>query len=189
MAVSLMAAGSSRVTTVTPRSATAKSPDTRQSESRVPIGSAGSSRPRPQGSLAVALFDGRKSSEWARQARDRKQWMTAAWYAAAGEGNTSSAAGEPVRPSVGSESSSAAAAPSIPATGHSEAWWHGVAICEQGGRNDSYFGYFSYMDGSEGGGKSWAEQVARGNQTIAQYGDHAWAQQCINAGYAASPGG
>jgi len=72
---------------------------------------------------------------------------------------------------------------------HSEAWWHGVAICEQGGQNDSYFGYFSYMDGSAGGGKSWAEQVAMGNRTIAQYGDGAWAVRCVAAGYAASPSG
>lgn len=75
------------------------------------------------------------------------------------------------------------------AGGHSDAWWHGVAICEQGGRNDSYYGYFSYMDGSAGGGKSWAEQVAMGNRTIAQYGDHAWAAKCVAAGYAAAPGG
>lgn len=75
------------------------------------------------------------------------------------------------------------------ASGHSDAWWHGVAICEQGGRNDSYFGFFSYMDGSAGGGMSWADQVAKGNRTIAEYGDHAWAQQCVDAGYRASPGG
>ncbi len=72
---------------------------------------------------------------------------------------------------------------------HSDAWWHGVSVCEQGGRNDPYFGYFSYMDGSAGGGMSWAAQVAKGNRTIAQYGDGAWAQRCIDAGYAASPGG
>ena len=72
---------------------------------------------------------------------------------------------------------------------HSNSWWIGVSICEQGGRNDPYFGYFSYMDGSEGGGKSWAEQVKRGNETIAQYGDHAWAPRCVAAGYRAAPGG
>ena len=74
------------------------------------------------------------------------------------------------------------------AGGHSDAWWHGVAICEQGGANDSYFGYFSYMDGSAGG-KSWADQVAMGNRTIATFGDHAWAPRCVAAGYSAAPGG
>lgn len=72
---------------------------------------------------------------------------------------------------------------------HSEAWWHAVSICEQGGRNDDYFGYFSYMDGSAGGGKSWAEQVQMGNRTIARYGDTAWAPSCVAAGYRAAPGG
>lgn len=76
---------------------------------------------------------------------------------------------------------------------HSDAWWHGVSVCEQGGRNDSYFGYFSYMDGSAGG-KDWATQVRMGNATIAQYGEDmnnggAWAHKCVMAGYAASPNG
>lgn len=79
--------------------------------------------------------------------------------------------------------------PSRPVSGHSEAWWRAVAICEQGGRNDDFFGYFSYMDGSAGGGMSWADQVAKGNRTIATFGDHAWAAQCVAAGYRASPGG
>jgi hypothetical protein len=79
-----------------------------------------------------------------------------------------------------------------PAThgGHSDAWWHGIAICEQGGRNDPYFGYFSFMDGSQGG-KSWDEQVAAGNALLASVGQESptWAPACIAAAYSASPGG
>ena len=74
--------------------------------------------------------------------------------------------------------------------GHSDAWWHGVAICEQGGRNDPYFGYFSFMDGSMGG-QPWDVQVAAGNAVLARSGAEspAWAPSCVAAGYAASPGG
>jgi hypothetical protein len=77
-----------------------------------------------------------------------------------------------------------------PDGGHSDAWWHGVAICEQGGRNDPYFGYFSFMDGSSGG-KSWAEQVEMGNALLARVGREVgpWAESCVRAGYAASPDG
>lgn len=77
-----------------------------------------------------------------------------------------------------------------PAGGHSDAWWQGVAICEQGGRNDPYFGYFSFMDGSQGG-RPWDEQVAAGNALLAAAGREVgpWAESCVNAGYAASPGG
>lgn len=73
---------------------------------------------------------------------------------------------------------------------HSDAWWHGVAICEQGGRNDPYFGYFSFMDGSAGG-KSWDEQVAMGNALLARVGHEIgpWAESCVRAGYNASPSG
>lgn len=71
---------------------------------------------------------------------------------------------------------------------HSDAWWQGVSVCEQGGRNDSYFGYFSIMDGSAGG-LDWATQVAMANAIIARAGDGAWAASCQAAGYAASPGG
>ena len=74
--------------------------------------------------------------------------------------------------------------------GHSDAWWQGVAQCEQGGRNDPYFGYFSFMDGSQGG-KPWADQVAAGNALLASVGSEspAWAPACVAAGYAASPSG
>lgn len=89
----------------------------------------------------------------------------------------------------------AASVPVAPTTarssnGHSDAWWMGVAQCEQGGRNDPYFGYFSFMDGSQGG-KPWAEQVAAGNALLASAGSEspAWAPACVAAGYAASPGG
>lgn len=71
---------------------------------------------------------------------------------------------------------------------HSDAWWHGVAICEQGGQNSPYYGYFSIMDGSAGG-KDWSSQVAQANGIISRYGDGAWAAACVAAGYAASPGG
>lgn len=71
---------------------------------------------------------------------------------------------------------------------HSDAWWRGVSVCEQGGRNDSYFGYFSIMDGSAGG-LDWGTQVAMANAIIARAGDGAWAASCQAAGYAASPAG
>lgn len=73
---------------------------------------------------------------------------------------------------------------------HSDAWWQGVAQCEQGGRNDEYFGYFSFMDGSQGG-KPWAEQVAAGNALLARAGREVgpWAASCVASGYRASPGG
>lgn len=71
---------------------------------------------------------------------------------------------------------------------HSDAWWQGVAVCEQGGQNNWYYGYFSIMDGSAGG-KDWATQVAMANAIIAHYGDGAWAASCVAAGYRASPGG
>lgn len=71
---------------------------------------------------------------------------------------------------------------------HSDAWWRGVSVCEQGGRNDGYFGYFSIMDGSAGG-LDWSTQVAMANGIISRYGDGAWAASCVAAGYAASPGG
>jgi hypothetical protein len=80
-------------------------------------------------------------------------------------------------------------APQATSTGpHSDAWWHGVSICEQGGRNDPYYGFFSIMDGSVGG-QPWDVQVARANGIVASYGDSAWAASCVAAGYAASPDG
>lgn len=72
--------------------------------------------------------------------------------------------------------------------GHADAWWHGVSICEQGGRNDPFFGYFSIMDGSAGG-LPWATQVQMANAIIARYGDGAWAASCVARGYAAAPNG
>lgn len=86
------------------------------------------------------------------------------------------------------------AAPPVlrPGTGapHSDAWWWGVAICEQGGRNDPYFGYFSWMDGSAAG-MTWEEQVAKSNDLLIRAGREVgpWAASCVAAGYAASPGG
>lgn len=73
---------------------------------------------------------------------------------------------------------------------HSDAWWYGVAICEQGGRNDPYFGYFSFMDGSQGG-RTWEDQVAAGNALLERAGREVgpWAASCVAAGYAASPEG
>lgn len=73
---------------------------------------------------------------------------------------------------------------------HSDAWWSGVAQCEQGGRNDPYFGYFSFMNGSQGG-RPWADQVAAGNALLASTGKEVgtWAASCVQAGYNASPGG
>jgi hypothetical protein len=87
-------------------------------------------------------------------------------------------------------------APSAPAprggarAPHSDAWWRGVAVCEQGGRNDPYYGYFSWMDGSAAG-MTWDEQVAKSNALLATVPSEspAWAPACVAAGYAASPGG
>jgi hypothetical protein len=71
---------------------------------------------------------------------------------------------------------------------HSDAWWHGVSICEQGGRNHPYFGFFSVMDGSAGG-LSWEQQIVIVNGIISRYGDGAWAAACVAAGYREAPGG
>ena len=82
----------------------------------------------------------------------------------------------------------------IPMTGtgapHTDLWWSGVAMCEQGGQNHPYFGYFSFMDGSSGG-KTWEEQVAMGNDLLIRAGREIgpWAESCVRAGYAASPNG
>lgn len=72
---------------------------------------------------------------------------------------------------------------------HTDAWWHAISICEQGGRNDNFFGYFSLMDGSAGGGKSWATQVAMAQRIIDRAGDHAWASKCVSEAYGAAPNG
>lgn len=89
----------------------------------------------------------------------------------------------------------ARARPQVSNTGfHSDAWWRGVAVCEQGGENDPYFGYFSIMDGSAGG-LDWSTQVAMANAILSREvasgrGESpAWAPSCVAAGYAASPGG
>ncbi len=81
-------------------------------------------------------------------------------------------------------------APQRATGGHSDAWWRGVAVCEQGGRNDPYYGYLSFMDGSMGG-QPWSVQVAAGNALLASVGSEspAWAPACVAAGYAASPSG
>jgi hypothetical protein len=71
---------------------------------------------------------------------------------------------------------------------HSDTWWQGVSVCEQGGRNDGYFGYFSIMDGSAGG-KDWSTQVGMANAIISRAGEGAWAASCVAAGYRSSPGG
>lgn len=81
-------------------------------------------------------------------------------------------------------------APSGATWPHTDAWWQGVAMCEQGGRNDPYYGYFSFMDGSMGG-LPWDVQVAAGNALLVRAGREVgpWAASCVAAGYAASPGG
>lgn len=106
-------------------------------------------------------------------------FATAVWW-----GQAQAAAVEAARPPATPTMTRA------PSGGHSDAWWTGVASCEQGGRNDPYFGYFSFMDGSQGG-KPWAEQVAAGNAVLAASASEspAWAPSCVAAGYSASPGG
>lgn len=71
---------------------------------------------------------------------------------------------------------------------HSEAWWRAIAICEQGGRNHPFFGYFSIMDGSSGG-YDWATQVQMAQRIINRAGDYAWADKCVHDAYRAAPGG
>lgn len=155
---------------------------------------AGSTRTTASRLLVPANF------EAAQALRARDRWYRAAWFARVAE-NAETArreavyrAQQPAQVASGNDGAPAVSAPSTSSHGpHSDAWWHGVATCEQGGRNDPYFGYFSYMDGSAGG-KTWAEQVAMGNATIARYGEDmnnggAWAHACVMAGYAASPGG
>lgn len=80
--------------------------------------------------------------------------------------------------------------PVTPPGGHTDLWWSGVSTCEQGGQNHPYFGYFSFMDGSQGG-RPWAEQVAAGNALLIAVGHEIgpWAESCVRAGYAASPSG
>ncbi len=79
--------------------------------------------------------------------------------------------------------------PNVSSTGpHSDAWWQGVAICEQSGNNHPFFGYFSIMDGSSGG-LPWSTQVAMANQIIMRAGERAWAASCVAMGYSHSPGG
>ncbi len=79
--------------------------------------------------------------------------------------------------------------PQVSSSGpHSDAWWQGVAICEQSGNNHPFFGYFSIMDGSAGG-LPWSTQVAMANQIIMRAGERAWAASCVAMGYAHSPGG
>lgn len=78
--------------------------------------------------------------------------------------------------------------------GHSDAWWRGIATCEEGGRNDPYYGFFGKIDGAWAG-LSWDEQVARANALLAQAGaerlsQHGpWADHSVDCAYAASPGG
>ncbi len=73
---------------------------------------------------------------------------------------------------------------------HSDAWWWGVAVCEQGGRNDEWFGFFSWMDGSARG-MTWEEQVAKSNALLATVSSEspAGAAICVQRGDEASPGG
>lgn len=92
------------------------------------------------------------------------------------------------RRSPASRGRSAPSAPNNRYGPHTDAWWHGVAICEQGGRNDPFYGYFSIMDGSAGG-LDLGAQVAMANRIISKYGDGAWAASCVAMGYRASPGG
>lgn len=73
---------------------------------------------------------------------------------------------------------------------HSDQWWRGVAQCEQSGRNDPYFGYFSWMDGSAAG-MTWEQQVAKSNDLLSRVSSEspAWAPSCVAMGYQYSPSG
>lgn len=73
---------------------------------------------------------------------------------------------------------------------HSDAWWRGVAQCEQSGNNHPYFGYFSWMDGSAAG-MTWDEQVAKSNALLSRVSSEspAWAASCVAMGYQYSPSG
>ena len=129
---------------------------------------------------------------------EHQQAQLVAWYAGEDRARAEEAARVEAEQAA-ARAAAAAAAPrpvavAAPVTGscctHTDAWWSGVAQCEQGGRNDPYFGYFSFMDGSAGG-KSWSEQVAMGNALLNRVGHEVgpWAAACVAAGYRASPGG
>lgn len=138
---------------------------------------------------------------WADLVRDQNE---ARWYqhwAAVDYWNSVAAWGEAVAANQKAEAERAAAAKAaaakkatVPAPSsnghgaHTDAWWRGVSICEQGGRNDPYFGYFSIMDGSAGG-LDWDTQVRMANAIIARAGERAWAASCVAAGYSKSPAG
>lgn len=131
------------------------------------------------------------------QAAQEQRFREAVWFGEADRQAAEQAERERQAAAAAAVKPAAAAARPAPAApirashgGHSDAWWHGVAVCEQGGRNDEYFGYFSFMDGSAAG-KSWAEQVAMGNALLAKVGHEVgpWAAVCVAAGYRASPGG
>lgn len=53
----------------------------------------------------------------------------------------------------------------------SEAFWHKVAVCEEGGQNHPYFGYFGKIDGAWAG-LSWDEQVRRARELWAANASH-----------------
>ncbi len=142
--------------------------------------------PEPVHAPTVTVPSGLQANLWAvvgpQLAMLAKARDIATWNAAVAEGEQ--------RARAARDRAAAQARAVAPANhgAHSDAWWHGVSVCEQGGRNDSFFGYFSIMDGSAGG-LSWGTQVGMANQIIDRAGDYAWAAACVHAGYAAAPGG
>lgn len=78
---------------------------------------------------------------------------------------------------------------------HTDAWWWGVAVCEEGGNNHPYFGYFGKIDGAWGG-LDWNTQVRLANELLARAGFRErlsqggpWADHSIDCAYRESPGG
>lgn len=135
--------------------------------------------PDVEGAEAAVLAAFYQEQEHIEQERVAEAERVAAEQAAAAEAARVEAARQTSRPAPASSGSRGA---------HSDAWWQGVAVCEQGGRNDPFYGFFSIMDGSAGG-RDWSTQVGMANAIIGRYGDSAWAASCVAAGYRASPGG
>jgi len=125
---------------------------------------------------------------WAAIERDNERKLFAAAYVIGVAKSIESARVRQTEQAIGRASASGPRSPRVGSMVHSDAWWRAISVCEQGGRNDPYFGYFSIMDGSAGG-LPWATQVAMAQRIIDRAGDHAWASRCVSEAYAAAPNG
>ena len=139
----------------------------------------------------LAAIANTQAAFFAEQERLEQQRIADYLAAVAAENERQAQEAARARSVVSRSTNSTGVAPSGSCCGpHSDLWWQGVAQCEQGGRNDPYFGYFSFMDGSQGG-RPWADQVAAGNALLASTGRESptWAPVCVARGYQFSPSG